>query len=582
MKFNELKKIVDEKGLPGKDSQKYVKNLNIILDVVKSINRSLILEDVLELVLKYAIELTETERGFVVLINDKRDLEFKLGLDATNNKLPENAFNLSSTVIKDVFESGEAKFIESAQTDTKYDSSKSIINLDLQTIYCSPLIVGSQKIGVLYVDSKQLTSTVGGEITNTFEILSGQASIAIHNAKLYNEQINAYKSLQKAIDELIVAKERIEQIDKLKTNLLANLSHEFRTPLHGIMGYIQLIGDEDDRLSAESMLNGINELSKRLLITLDEILQYSEIESNTITPNWKNLDISELLLPLINQFTELARIKGLDLRLVNLKDEPILISTDHYILSKAVEYLIDNAVKFTKNGFIEIQVDKFEKNKEVFCKINIIDTGIGIDKKDHQLIFLPFRQASEGMSRGFEGSGLGLTISKRLIELVNGNIEIKSIVGQGTTFSIAVPLAQETVLSIPKKPNAKTIKNRIPRILLVEDNHANVSVIEKFLVDKFEVDSVYNGLDAIKLAQQDKYDLILMDINLGDGIDGIETTKHFKKNKKYKDIPIIAITGYALAGDQEKILDAGCDGYLPKPFTREKLITYINSFLIVV
>jgi len=578
MKFNELKKLVDEKEVISKGRDTYLKNLNVILDVVKTINRTLILDDVLQLVLKYAIELTGTERGFIVLINNDEKLEYKIGLDASGNRLTENLFKLSSTVIKEVFNSGESRFIEYAQSDANYDQSKSIVNLELQTILCSPLIVGSKKIGVLYVDSKLLSNILTSEVTNIFEILTGQAAIAIQNAKLYNDQINAFESIQKTNEQLVAAKEKAEQSDKLKSNLLANLSHEFRTPLHGIIGYVKLIGDELGQISSEAMLKSINELSKRLLFTLDEILQYSELESKSIIPNWKNVDLDELIKPIISQFSDLAENKELEIRYVSLKKKPIVFPTDHYILSKAIEYIVDNAIKFTQTGYIKIQTTIESKGKNKFCVIKIIDTGIGIDENDFEIIYLPFRQVSEGLSRGFEGSGLGLTISKRFIELIDGKLSVESTVGKGSTFTITIPIQDKQIKKEIRKPIfRKKITARIPKILLVEDDKENIDVIERFLKGKYDVESVNTGSDALKLAEQRVFDLILMDLNLGEDMDGFETTKLLRKHKNYKRTPIIAITGYALAGDEEKIIDAGCNLYLPKPFTKERLLSQINS-----
>ncbi|MDO8549205.1 MAG: GAF domain-containing protein, partial [Ignavibacteria bacterium] len=212
MKFSEFKKSIDE-SLPGTvqsgdDSNEKIKNLEVILDIVNSINRSLILDDVLELVLKNAITLTNSDRGFIVLKNQSGKLEFKLGLDATGNTLPESLFNVSNTVVENVFEEGQSRFIEGAQSDTNYDPSKSILRLELQTILCSPLITDDKKIGVIYVDSKHLHKIAVREITDTFEILAGQAATAIRNAQLYHGQVNAYNALQEANTQLIRAERK--------------------------------------------------------------------------------------------------------------------------------------------------------------------------------------------------------------------------------------------------------------------------------------------------------------------------------------------------------------------------------------
>jgi GAF domain-containing protein len=189
MKFSEFKKNVDN-AASGRvnfdESSSKLKNLEVILDIVRIINHTLILEDVLDIVLRHSIKLTESDRGFIVLKNATGKLEYNVGLDSEGNPLPESLFNVSNTVVEDVFRTGQSKFIEAAQSDTNYDPSKSILRLDLQTILCSPLITDDKKIGVIYVDSKHLHKVKIKEITDTFEILAGQAATAIRNAQLYN------------------------------------------------------------------------------------------------------------------------------------------------------------------------------------------------------------------------------------------------------------------------------------------------------------------------------------------------------------------------------------------------------------
>ncbi len=211
MKFSEFKKNIDaglKATLGNEETSERVKNLEAILNILNTINRSLILDDVLELVLKNAIRLTNSERGFIVLKNEEDNLEYKLGLDSEKNELPEESFNVSNTVVNDVFITGQSIFLEGAQSDTNYDPSKSILRLDLQTILCSPLITNGKKIGVIYVDSKHLQKIKVREITGTFEILAGQAAAAIRNAQLYNGQVAANSALQEANAHLIQAERK--------------------------------------------------------------------------------------------------------------------------------------------------------------------------------------------------------------------------------------------------------------------------------------------------------------------------------------------------------------------------------------
>jgi len=230
MKFSDFKSNIDAglKGTMGnEETSERVKNLEAILNIINTVNRSLILDDVLQLVLKNSIRLTNSERGFIVLKNEKDELEYKLGLDSKNQELPEDSFNVSNSVVHDVFATGQSIFLEGAQSDTNYDTTKSILKLDLQTILCSPLITEAKKIGVIYVDSKFLQKIKVREITGTFEILAGQAAAAIRNAQLYNGQVAANAALQEANSQLIQAERKT-----LKSSIDAEIGQSLQGLVH--------------------------------------------------------------------------------------------------------------------------------------------------------------------------------------------------------------------------------------------------------------------------------------------------------------------------------------------------------------
>jgi ASC-1-like (ASCH) protein len=277
MKFSELKKSIDEKLEKNSQqlskSSERVKNLEVILDIVKSINRSLILENVLQLVLKNAIELTNSDRGFIVLKSGSGKLEYKLGLDSQGNSLPEALFNVSNTVVEDVFYHGQSKFIEGAQSDTDYDPSKSILRLELQTILCSTLITDDKKIGVIYVDSKYLHKIKAREITDTFEILAGQAATAIRNAQLYDGQVNAYNALQEANAQLIRAERRA---------LKSSIDSEIGQSLQGLVHLALLETESLLRTIEKTQKDYENELKEQDSILFDRLKLKSKVAIDSI------------------------------------------------------------------------------------------------------------------------------------------------------------------------------------------------------------------------------------------------------------------------------------------------------------
>ncbi len=276
MKFSDFKKNIDDKVIHEEfhgESEKRIKNLELILDIVKTINHSLMLDDVLELVLSSAIKLTNSERGFIVLRNHADELEYKLGIDKENALVPEEQFNVSTTVVQDVFYTGQSKFIESAQSDTNNDPSKSILRLELQTILCSPLITEEKKIGVIYVDSRHLQKIRAREITDTFEILAGQAATAIRNAQLYNGQITAYNALQDANTQLIVAERKAlkQSIDAEIGQSLQGIVHLALLETESMMRVIEKLQKTDDPIVKQIDPLFFDRLKLKTKVSVDSI-----------------------------------------------------------------------------------------------------------------------------------------------------------------------------------------------------------------------------------------------------------------------------------------------------------------------
>ena len=436
MKFSDFKRQVNEK-IPVRDANTLIrkKNLELILDIVKGINNSLVIQEVLTLVIKSAIDQTNTERGFIVLLDKNGKLEYRIGINNSGDILSESDFYISMSVVKDVYFTGRSRFVESAQSDTNFDLSKSISQLELQTILCSPLINRDNKIGVIYVDSKKLTSLKDREITDTFEILAGQAAIAINNAQMYYEQLVAYQELKKTFNELKKAKEVAERSDKLKSEFLAQMSHEIRTPINGLVGYLSLIKDEcTGKLSANlnNCFTFMDTAVKRIIRTVDEILNMSEVQTGSYNPNFGSIEIISIIKKIYLDYSPIAEQKNIELSLIKNCDNA-LVYGDDYSINQIISHIIDNAIKFTDKGKIEINVSENEEGNYV---LRIIDSGIGISEKFLPQIFNPFLQEDQGYSRKYEGNGLGLALVKKFCEINKANIEITSQKGVGTTCTV--------------------------------------------------------------------------------------------------------------------------------------------------
>lgn len=440
MKFSNLKMQVDS-SLQVPDliaSNEVSHNLSRILEIVNKINSTLILDELLELVLKNAIDFTKSERGFIVLLNDEDELEYKLGLKSNGNIIKKDDYLVSKSVVEEVYKSGESRFVESAQNDNNFDNSSSIFNLELQTILCAPLVTGNRKIGVIYVDSKKLHHIDEKNITDTFEILAGQAATAIKNAQLYNGQLLAYKTLQSINIELQITKDEAVKSDRLKSEFLAQMSHEIRTPIHIMLSNTELIKDElSDNLSEELKysFNSIKMAGHRMIRTTDLIINMSEIHAKTykLVPN-KFLLGKEVLLPLYSEFSFFAKEKGLEFVFEFDSDDPEMFA-DRYSVHQIFSNLIDNAIKYTNTGRVVIIIGKDENHKR---KVEIRDTGIGISEDYLPLMYKPFTQEDQGYSRKYEGNGLGLALVKEYCELNHFIIKVESKKNSGTVFSVVM------------------------------------------------------------------------------------------------------------------------------------------------
>lgn len=382
--------------------------------------------------------------------------------------------------------------------------------------------------------------------------------------------------------ELLEAKEKAEEMNRLKSYFLANMSHELRTPMIGILGFADILLEELTNPSHIEMISTITNSGKRLISTLNSILDLSLIESNKQDINKSLVSLNEIIKEVIQFYESDINNKNIYLKCVFPKSE-VHLNSDKNLLLKIFNNLIDNAVKYTNEGGILIKIIVPDKKPDNKILIEIIDTGIGISKEFHNKIFEPFRQVSEGYSRKFEGTGLGLNITKKCVELLNGTITLKSELGKGSTFTITFPYTNydhddnstDEITPVKNETTISTLNDL--NILLVEDDFTNASVINSFLKGHLKLDHASDGQTAIDFCNSKKYDGVLMDISLK-GIDGVETFRNIRKiDNHYSKIPIIAMTAHAMSGDREKFLSYGFTNYLSKPFGRSQLLMLLNE-----
>jgi PAS domain S-box-containing protein len=399
-----------------------------------------------------------------------------------------------------------------------------------------------------------------------------------------SRNITERKTLQK---QLIAAKEKAEESSRLKSTLLDNMSHELRTPLNGILGFSEILTNELKEPDQSEMAGHIHHSGKRLMKTLESIMQLSQLESGIKAISATKIDLKDQIESLTERFRPAATAKGLFFKVNH--DIPATGCIDAFFFTQAIANILENAIKFTREGGVSFDVVEVFLQDQRHLSIDIEDTGIGIAKEHIKVIFDEFRQVSEGQNRSFEGTGLGLTISKKMIDLLGGKITLETNIGKGSKFHILLPFPMPEPMDLNPFPEQKSkIEKTIsvaasnpgqPSLLLVEDNEVNMRLTLAFLEPAFHIDWAPDGYTAIDLASHHAYRGILMDINLGPGMDGLETAREIKKINGYEAIPIVALTGYTMYGDKERLIKGGCTHYLPKPFTKKDITTLLHEII---
>ncbi len=419
MKFSEFKKNVDNlQRIPTgtEETSERVKNLEVILDVVKIINGTLILEDVLQLVLKNAIVLTDSDRGFIVLRNSSGNLEYKLGLDSEGNQLAENMFNVSTTVVKDVFHTGQSKFIEGAQSDTEYDASKSILRLELQTILCSPLITEDKKIGVIYVDSKHLHKIKAREITDTFEILAGQAATAIRNAQLYNGQISAYNALNEANIQLIQSERKAlkSSIDSEIGQSLQGLVHLALLETESLMRTIEKTQKDWEASASNSDTILFDRLKLKSKVAIDSIRNIQKfaqvlVETSIMNLNKDSGDLNRTIQSVIKYISPMKKFYNITFK-PEFNTIPLCIYDSEQIQHLLV-HLFNNSAEAKSDATIIIR--SYYKDNLIFVEVEDNGPGFPADIEN------PFFEVIAAGKTSY-----GLYLCKSIVDRHNGQIEI--------------------------------------------------------------------------------------------------------------------------------------------------------------
>ncbi|MDY0343611.1 MAG: ATP-binding protein [Lentimicrobium sp.] len=378
--------------------------------------------------------------------------------------------------------------------------------------------------------------------------------------------------------ELIKARQKAEENDRLKSAFLANMSHEIRTPMNGILGFTELLKDLDlTGQEKHSYIHIIEKSGTRMLNIINDIISISRIEARETEVVVSNTNINEQLEYLYNFFKLEAKQKKIQLSIKNaLPKNEAFIRTDREKVYAVLTNLVKNALKFTKSGFIEFGYEVKGEYLEFYVK----DSGSGIPDEQKDSIFERFRQVSDTLNRNFEGSGLGLPISKAYVEMLGGKIWVESNIEQGSTFRFNLPYLSviNTKEQFQTGVGERIIPNPKLKMLVVDDDETSRVIISLILRDfECQIIQVASGHEAVITCRNNPdIDLVLMDIQM-QGMDGYEATRKIRAFNK--EVIIIAQTALALNGDRENAIKSGCNNYISKPIRRKALLDLINQYV---
>jgi PAS domain S-box-containing protein len=438
---------------------------------------------------------------------------------------------------------------------------------------------------IIWVRDSGRTERVGGAIL-VYGVVAD-----ITERKHAEEALAAEKSLlaervEERTAELSLANAELARTARLKDEFLASMSHELRTPLNAVLGMSEALQEQVyGPLNQEQVnaLTRVEESGRHLLSLINDILDLSRIEAGKMELQYTPVDIFAVCHSSLNFVKKAAHDKH-----INVSSQirsNITLLADERRLKQILINLLSNAVKFTPaGGKIGLEINK--KSNQQAIEFSVWDTGIGIAEEDMGRLFKPFVQLDSRLSRKYEGTGLGLSLVYRMVEIHQGSVSVESEVGKGSRFTVSLPLqSRHHPVDLPPQDSLGIIKNPIKAvnasalILLAEDNESNIATISQYLQALgYGLIVARDGNEAIERVHESRPDLVLMDIQMPT-LDGLEATRRIREDSAYQDLPIIALTALAMPGDKERCIAAGANDYISKPVSLRRLVTIIESFL---
>ncbi|MGK7905580.1 MAG: AAA family ATPase [Hormoscilla sp.] len=624
-------------GTIGTTTGRATESLDIatVIQSSQTLAGEIVLKNLLGKLMEIAIANAGAEKGFLLL---KRGegwfIEAEGNVDNREGRIlqsipieteaPDSAL-LPLGIINYVDRTKKDAILNDAANEGEYTRDPYIIVNKPKSILCTPLVNQNRVSGILYLENNLATNTFTRDRVELLQTLSTQAAISIENAQLYTQLEDYSHSLEVKVEErtaeLAAATEEAQSANKAKSTFIANMSHELRSPLNAILGFSQLML-RSRGLSKEyaENLGIITRSGEHLLTLINNVLDLSKIESGKTTLNEKNFDLYRLLDDMEDMFGLKAKEKGLQLACDRSPEVPRYIRTDAVKLRQVIINLLNNALKFTKEGGVSVGAtvagippkpplakggaskppflrgvwgdpttgtgfDHIQDpgNERVAIHFEIADTGAGIAPEEIDSLFEAFVQTSTG-KQAQEGTGLGLPISRQFVQLMGGDMGVRSQVGKGTVFYFDIEVPRVEGADIESNKPTRQIIALAPnqpryRILIVDDKPINRKLLIELLNPLgFELKEANNGQEAVEIFSEWEPDLIWMDMRMP-VMDGYEATRAIKASPKGETAKIIALTANVLEEEKAVVIEAGCDDFLRKPFRETEIFEMMNTHI---
>jgi signal transduction histidine kinase/CheY-like chemotaxis protein len=566
-----------------------VAELKVLNEIAVTSGKATDIEQILHLIVQKSISAMEAEQGSILLTIKNQDESLMTLVRQDDTSSLKHNYHIGSNITGWVLLNRKPLLIENLSEDKRFKATEEE-KKDIHSILCVPIWFEGEIIGVMMLINKKNEKYFSSNDLTLFSIISVQAGQLIKNLELQKETFQERKETEK-----------LQELDKIKTNFFTNVSHEFRTPLTLILEPVKDILEKTTDPGIKKSAGVIRRNAHRLYFLVNQLMDLSKLEEGKMKLEVIEQNIIPLLKGLILSFASLAERKKITFNF-NTIEEDLNVYIDEDKVEKVIYNLLSNAFKFTpEGGIIELKVCKSEK----YVNVSVSDSGIGIPKEKISKIFDRFYQVEGSYKREFEGTGIGLALSKELIELHKGKIAVESVEGKGTTITLSIPLGKkhlkaEDIRKTVKVEKTNTdlipgsmlfeetenerinsnviIETEKPVLLLVEDNSDVRCYIRENLENEYTIVEATNGKDGLKKSIEQIPDLVISDIMMPK-MDGFELCEQLKTDERTSHIPVILLTAKATSKDKITGYETGADDYIMKPFDIKVLRVRVGNLI---